>query len=249
MKDSIVFENAPVIEVVIGVQFGGAAISIQSIFEFYQKFKDEFAKIQVKEPLLSIIENMEGSNQVGLLPGHHSRFFFINETENKLIQLQPDRLLFNWRKSSSKEEYPHFKNVYEEFKRIFDYLDNRCEFKHMINQLEVTYLDHIIMDDFKRNDFNLNNIVNNFDFDLPVKSINNNVSFPVESLSGNLNLGLKSAIRNADQKKIVIMETTCRGSLNNYPFEKWFETAHKELLNFFIQNTTDEAKNKWGIKK
>ena len=91
MKDSIVFENAPVIEVVIGVQFEGAAISIQNIFDFYHKFKDEFAKIQVKEPLLSIIENMEGSNQVGLLPGHHSRFFFINETENKLIQLQPDR--------------------------------------------------------------------------------------------------------------------------------------------------------------
>jgi uncharacterized protein (TIGR04255 family) len=70
--------------------------------------------------------------------------WFLSEDENSLIQLQSDRLIFNWRGGLRGSPYPHFDAVYEEFLKAFDELKTLAEAEGItgmeVNQCEVTYV-------------------------------------------------------------------------------------------------------------
>ena len=244
------FKNAPIAEVVVGAQFEEFVFGSGFIFNFYQKNKNDYPIVREDALLSSVIERMEGPDQHKILNTQNSRKLFFNTNETKLIQLQPDRLLFNWRKTSDDEEYPHFDSVFKEFKKIYDGLVNE-DLQQKINQLEMTYVDHFLMEDFKQNDYNPSQVLNIIDlttFD-EVKSIEQNISFPVRNLNSNIHLNIRSATRKNDQKKILRMDTTCRGAPGNKDINNWYEEAHDKLLELFSHITTDKAKTKWGIEK
>lgn len=245
------FQNAPIAEVVIGIQFDKPLISYNNILNFYQTIKTNFVKVKEQQVLSSAIENPNGQTERRLLQGFNSRKLFINKDENKLVQIQPDRLLFNWRKTNDTDEYPHFSNVYHEFKNIYEKLSEICSFENKDNQLEVAYVDHIIIDEFGKNDFNPSEILSIFNIDKKktVNSIEQNITFPVKNLLGNINLQIVSATRNNDKRKIFRMESTCRGARKNEPMDNWYENAHNELLKLFSNITTEKAKQVWGIIK
>ena len=53
------------------------------------------------------------------------RCWFLNDTETRLIQLQADRFIHNWRKVTGKEEYPRYEAIRDEF---IDRWDEFCMF-------------------------------------------------------------------------------------------------------------------------
>ena len=109
------YNNAPVGEVVIGIALNGIIFDNNFMYEFYQNFKEKYPIIQEHEIVPTVIESSSGPNEHRLLPGFNSRKFFLNKEQNKLVQLQADRFLFNWRKTDNKDEYPHFSSVSSEF--------------------------------------------------------------------------------------------------------------------------------------
>jgi uncharacterized protein (TIGR04255 family) len=115
--------------------------------------------------------------------------------------------------------------------------------------LEVTYVDHIFLEDFNKIDYNPVDILNIFNFktNIKVKRLEQQTLFPVEELNGNLNLTIRSATRKTDNKKLLYVESTCRGGRGNYTIEKWCDLAHKKLLDLFNEIITEKAKNIWGI--
>ncbi|MCK5280857.1 MAG: TIGR04255 family protein, partial [Cyclobacteriaceae bacterium] len=114
MSTTLEFSNAPVIEVILGSQFEGVTFESKSIFDFYNSVKENFPDIQENPPLAALIENIDSPSETRIISGFTSRKFFINNSQNKLIQIQPDRFLFNWRKTNNEEEYPHFDSVFSE---------------------------------------------------------------------------------------------------------------------------------------
>jgi len=70
--------------------------------------------------------------------------WFLSQDENSLIQLQSDRLIFNWRGGLRGSPYPHFATVYEGFVKAFDELDALAEAEGItgmeVNQCEVVYV-------------------------------------------------------------------------------------------------------------
>jgi uncharacterized protein (TIGR04255 family) len=75
------------------------------------------------------------------------RVWFVSPDETTLIQLQPDRFLFNWREGRDRAKYPRFKWILARFRRFF------MEFQRFVTdnnlgdlaptQAELTYINHI----------------------------------------------------------------------------------------------------------
>lgn len=245
------YKNAPIAEVVIGMQFDGKVFDNPYIYNFYQDYKGQFPIIKENPALPSVIERIEGGAENKILQGFESRKFFINGNNSKLIQLQPDRLLFNWKRTTEQLEYPHFHAVLEEFMNIYTRLDADCDLDTKITQVEITYLDHIVLDNFQKTDFNPNGILDiiAFNEETNINHLKFEIGIPKEELSGNIKVNITSALRNQDKGKVLVMENTCRGALGKLKKEEWFKKAHNELIDLFDSITSDNAKKVWGVQK
>ncbi len=142
------FRKPPVSEVAVGVQFP-AVLNPVHLGLYYQRVKARFPKVQVQPPIPPSFETF------GAIPlitfgiqvqtaGPQTRMWFLSEDENSLIQLQSDRLLFNWRAGLRGGSYPHFDAVYSEFVRAFDELEVLATDEKIkgieVNQCEVHYV-------------------------------------------------------------------------------------------------------------
>jgi uncharacterized protein (TIGR04255 family) len=123
-----------------------------------------------------------------------------------------------------------------------------CKIIDKINQVEVTYLDHVLLSDFDKQTFNPLNIFSllNIQENDNLKHLKVELAYPVADLNGVLNINLTSATKNNDEK-IFVLESTCRGALNGKNLNTWYESAHQILLNRFRSIITENAKQKWGF--
>ncbi len=141
-------------EVAVGVQFP-AVLNPVHLGLYYQRTKARFPKIQVQPPLTPSFETFGGPQimsfgvvmpPVGLQP----RMWFMSADENSLIQLQGDRLLFNWRGGVQGSPYPHFETVYAEFTNALDELETLAAAEGItaiaadVNQCEVLYVNPLL---------------------------------------------------------------------------------------------------------
>ena len=238
------FLNPPVVEVVIGAQFKDSVFNNKAIFDYYTVIKDKYPNIQENQILPAVIERINTPNTQRLIAGFNSRKLFINQSDSRLVQIQANKLLFNWRKTPD-EDYPHFNTVVKEFKGIYDNLNSQYHISDKLDQLEITYVDHFLLEEFQKEDYNPSGILNILNIDYSMKNVECSITFPIQDISSNLNFTLRSATRNIDNKKLLVMETTCRGFDSNIPIFNWYEQAHKEVTNLFLKITTSSSKNKW----
>lgn len=152
------FKKPPVSEVALGVQFS-AILNPVHFGLYYQEVKSRFPKVQVQPPIPPQFE-VFGTRGPGLplaLPAFAGgalvagfiapRMWFMSEDDNWLIQLQSDRLLFNWRGGIQGAPYPHFDAVQAEFTNVLDKLEALVQAEKMsiaVNQCEVVYNNPIL---------------------------------------------------------------------------------------------------------
>jgi hypothetical protein len=127
LNTSSFFKKSPLNEVVCSIQYKSSDFSFIIEDEFYQSVKNVYPKVIDNSPLSPIFDKKSVEffpdiqteiNRIPLI-----RHFFINELENKLIQFQDGRFIFNWRKIPEKEiQYPRFQTVFSEFKYYWEIL-------------------------------------------------------------------------------------------------------------------------------
>ncbi len=117
------FERPPLTEVAFSVQFERDVIDeVRALSEFWPSVKDDFPGIQKHPPIAPSSEDFgppsEFAPALELLsapPSH--RYWFLSMDEHRLIQVQPDRLLFNWRRLDGSTPYPRYATLAQEFSR------------------------------------------------------------------------------------------------------------------------------------
>src|SRR3972149_1265857 len=257
MPLNVIFANAPLNELICGIQFDISGFNFVIENDFYSRIKSNFPKIKENPPLPFTFDKYSSSSirQEKRLP-FLKRYFFISESESKLIQLQEGRYLFNWRMLEGVEtEYPRFKSVYKEFYENWEILKsifNSHSLKFNVNQLELSYIDHIYVDKFEipigkiDEVFTFFNSVSNL---ARLDYIDFNFALPVPELKGHLNLKLSTATRNIDKKELLVFDMTLRGMLSeeNDPLDNWFTTAHDIIIREFLNLITEKSKEIWGL--
>lgn len=121
------FRTPPLTEVVHGVQFQRLPMTIVHPGLFYATLKGGFPRSQTVPPLPPIRPTYELSPVIGGIqfaePDEVPRAWFIGQDGSTLIQLQSDRLLFNWRRDPGNAEYPHFEEVHASFRTVYGQLE------------------------------------------------------------------------------------------------------------------------------
>jgi uncharacterized protein (TIGR04255 family) len=150
------FENPPVVEVVLSIQFEHIArLRTAQIGLLWTKLRAEFPKVEELAPIAPVIESFgpPTAGRVGfrfeaLDVPPLARVLFLNDSQDQLVQIQPDRLLHNWRKTTGAQPYPRYGAIREAFLRelgLFqEFLAQESVGPLRINQCEVTYVNHIL---------------------------------------------------------------------------------------------------------
>ncbi len=146
------YENPPVVETVISVQFPELLGFRNAHFGTYwstiaDKFPtptDQARLPQVSENFPKRYASQRPEFRVG--SGTPERVWFSSASETELIQVQPDRFLLNWRLGED-NTYPSFEANVERFRSEFEAFQTFCERSGLETpapQLcEVTYVNHI----------------------------------------------------------------------------------------------------------
>lgn len=148
------FQNPPLVETVLSLQFQPLeGFSLVHVGLLWHKFRDSFPVIEERHPLPVAYEAFGEPSQGQLevkIEGKPSapRAWFLNQAQTELIQIQTDRFVHNWRKvGQPSRPYPRYESIRQKFceevKELQRFLSDEGLGQILINQCEVTYVNHI----------------------------------------------------------------------------------------------------------
>jgi uncharacterized protein (TIGR04255 family) len=260
------YDRPPVYEVVLGVQFKPlAALSIPHYGLYWAEIRQEYPKQEVHPPIPPTVEQFgseaQNTPQIGvqLVQAPDVRTWFINSADTQLLQVQKDRFLQNWRKKRDGDVYPHYENLkpkfFDEWERFRRFLESVAIEPPEVNQCEVTYVNHVDLEQGSRSYGNLNTIISCWSgrysdgFLSDPESVNFNVRYLLPEKAGRLHISMQPAIRRHDAKEILRLTLTARGkprSSELTSIKDWLNLGHEWIVRSFTDITTEEMHKVWG---
>lgn len=143
------YERPPVAEVALGVYFSSALPLRSAHFgKLWDVWRDRYPRTEDQPPLPpATFETFPSPPQVmsiqfaGAFPG--VRAWYLSEVGDRVVQVQSDRLVLNWRRVSAEQPYPRYENLRPAFVEALEQLTTFCESEGLgpvtIAQAEVTY--------------------------------------------------------------------------------------------------------------
>lgn len=258
------YRNPPVNEVVCGIFFDPIK-QFQAPFLglFWERIKPQFATCEEVAPLVTTIERFDKSPKTPLhlevqeIPPY-PRVWFHNADKTRIIQVQRDSFLYNWRRIRSEDDYPSYKTVIKCFQdHLKGFLDFNAEmgFDPITHrQYELTYVNHIPQNEGWETLGNLGSLFPDFKWEserdrfLPhPETLNWRTSFVLPEKIGRLHVSIQTGFRRKDDQPTLILEMKVRG-LGNSPSEEnmmaWFDLAHSWIINGFADITDLNVQDK-----
>ena len=267
------FEFPPVIEVVLGVQFSSLqGFSNLHFGLFYSKIRADFPKYEIKPPLDPIIEHFGQKPKIEGFPGISNfqltpisepdiRCWLKDDSETRLIQIQKDRFIQNWRKITGDEDYPRYDNLKPKFeaewKRFCNFLEEENIKIPAIDQCEVTYVNHIEIGKGWKSHNEVNKVfsywsgISSGNFLPETEKVSFKTSFVMPENKGRLHVTMQPAIRRTDAQEVLQLNLTARGKPSSGGIDgilQWFDLGHEWIVWGFTDFTTDNMHQIWGRK-
>jgi uncharacterized protein (TIGR04255 family) len=145
-----------VTEVALGVYFlPPLNLPTAQFGKLWDRWRDRYPRTEDQPPLPPI--PLESFTQAfpafsfqftGSFPG--PRVWYLSESGDRVIQVQPDRLILNWRRTTENEPYPRYENLIPAFREavsdLIAFLSEEDLALPTIVQAEVTYVNPISID-------------------------------------------------------------------------------------------------------
>ena len=135
------YDNPPVDEVILGIQFQRLdGFSLAHVGEYWSEVKDRYPRTEDQPPLITnpVVSVPFLPFPVQVPPNGLFRVWLLSTDDTSLLQIQNDRFLRNWRRRDE-AVYPRFETLFRDF--VIDYdqfegLYGPCQ----IEQVEVSYI-------------------------------------------------------------------------------------------------------------
>ena len=146
------FRMPPVIETVLGVQFAPLPdLTGGHIGWYWRDYLDRTWSRVIEVPCLQDQFERFGQQTTWKFPSLQmsvslpNRLQIIHADDDRVIQVQNTRFLYNWRKRS--DTYPRYENIYTEYARNLELFRTFLKTANLgdisPNQWEITYINHI----------------------------------------------------------------------------------------------------------
>jgi uncharacterized protein (TIGR04255 family) len=258
------FAKPPVVETVLDVGFAPlTGWRIPHFGLFWQSIKDEYPTFRDQPPLLLQKETF-GTKQrqplnlefdiLSIQP--EARVWFEEKSGARLIQIQHDRFIHNWRKTDEQQEYPRYEKVIRpafsgEWDRFCSFLDQQGIGLPEVQQCEVQYINHVDFEGWES--FTL--LVDALEgwpggrgFLPTPESASFNTSYLMPDNAGRLRIIAQPAVRHLDGKMVIQLALVARGrpkSSNRESILEWFDLGREWIVNGFTEFTSTRMHQIW----
>lgn len=264
------YDSPPVIETVLGVQFSPLPkFTNAHAGWFWKKCLDEtWIAVQEAPPIQDVFERFgeeklwgpEAALRVFTEPTSN-RSQIIRADNARMIQVQPTRFMYNWKKSDG-VDYPSYEKLLPEFNGQFgqfgDFVSEAGYPGLDVNQWEVTYVNQIPKGDLWDEVTDWAKIIPRlsvFGVTVPGQVFDGFGGTWSQILAGNrgrLHITVRHArVGSAKGPEILSLQLTARGpvdSNNSLSLQEGFDLGHKAIVLSFDEMTSTEAHKHWGRK-
>lgn len=251
------FDNPPVIETVLGIQFTPLqSFSVPHYGLYWQKIKNRYTRFELHPPIATSIKDV-----MNLVPSQNFRCWFIDESQNNLIQVQQDRFVLNWRKVRGDETYPHYEIIRPQFEqewiRFCEMLAAEAIAPPEVNQCEVTYVNHIEFDNDLKSCSDVSRLIaswsgaNSGAFLPKADKVILNTSYAMHEKKGRLRISMQPVLRARDGMELLQLDVSATGrptSSKTVDILDWLDLGREWVVKGFTDFTTTEMHSKWRRK-
>jgi len=179
------------------------------------------------------------------------RLWFLSDDETRVLQMQRDRILHNWKKVKPEDEYPRYPHVVEMFRDALTGFDSFLSREKLGGveplQYELTYVNHIDLEKRWSNLGGIGALLPDFSWRdtgerfLPSpEAMNLRMSFVLPERQGRLHISAQNATQVSDQREILRLDLTVRGMPSDQSRDamwQWFDLAREWIVKGFVDIT------------
>lgn len=264
------FNRPPVVETVLGVHFDPIAGWDSVHYGLYWRIiASEYPKHESQPILGSAIEKFgpeadrllsQTQPQIEFIPPQNVRLFCITERGDRVLQVQPDHFVHNWRRVQP-ESYPQYDQLRPRFERewarFLQFLVENGLGTPRVRQCEVTYVNHIERGDGWESTADLGNVAPYLRCSAPSaflpapEAIALNVSYQMPREQGRLRVTLNPAVRHVDLKTVLQLTLTARGRPDGGDIAailRWLDLGREWVVKGFRDFTSPAMHERWGLR-
>lgn len=259
------FNRPPVHETVLGLEFQPlASFQIPHFGLYWETVKDDFPIFEVVPPLgASELQQASPADefvlQLQVSGTPPVRCWFMENSKARLIQVQRDRFIHNWRNVSLDKEYPRYEKVVRpsfirEWQRFLDFLQSHGLESPKISQCEVSYINHFEKNREWEDISELHEVIRLWaqavpdSFLPPPNTVRLNTTYDLPEDRGTLRVSVTPAIRHSDAKEILQFTLTAKGSPVSSELDdllNWFDLGREWVVRGFTDLTTSKMHELW----
>lgn len=262
------FKSPPVTEVVLSVQFAGLPL-FRGVHAglYWREIRDEYPVVSEQTPIPPIFETFGATPMLTSFQGQIMlpppvRHWFETPDGEHLVQLQPDRILHNWRKRSPEMEYPRYESLCAKFTDEVDKLATLLGQEGLgeirPNQCEVTYINTITLPGGENPHEHFGRITPLWTGDLSEPSPGSPEITTIQTRFvlrkdhtpfGRVYVTFTPAFRAIDHKPVVQLEITTRGKPEQQSIAAAFallDEGRDVVVRTFASVTTPLMHKEWG---
>lgn len=252
------FENPPAVETLMGVHFAPIENWRGPYFGlFWSRIKSDYPRVELQPPIVA-------APAVGLTVSGIElplRCWFFNQDETRLIQVQNNLFLHNWRKLGQADKYLHYEDLRPLFEREWQgfrgFLEGEGFGAPVVQLCEVTYVNHIDRGSGWETFGELSEVFPNWS---PKTSGNYlpspelvalNASYALKGIEGRLQITAQPAVRQTDAKETIQLTVTARckpSSSSNEEIYRCLDEARERVVLGFTDFTSPKMHQIWGRK-
>lgn len=258
------FQKPPAVETLVGFHFFPLQNWKTPNFGlFWQAIKREYPDAQVRPvveqglrlELNSALASIKLSGDVPV------RWWYLHRSGKRLVQLQADSFVQNWRKRGADDPYLHYKDLRPAFRKTWAQFLRFLKQQHVesprVRQCEVTYVNHIDRGEGWRSFGDLANVFSvwkgkTYCGFLPTPDlVSMQVFYPIKGQTGRLQIIVQPGIRQPDARQTLQVTITamCKpASTRTSDLFDSLDLCRKWVVRGFEDFTSEKMHAIWGKK-
>jgi uncharacterized protein (TIGR04255 family) len=268
--NSLKLENPPLVETAISIQFQPIVGFTSGHFGWYWKDSLDSSWVKtIEAPILPDQFERFGDPQARIsltslqfnLANQPDRLQIVNAADDRVIQIQNSRFIYNWRKRE--DVYPSFKSIYPEF--VAKVSDFRAFLKKagldpiIPNQWEIIYINYLQKGDLWQKTEDWSNVLPGL-FPSPLRtdlvqfeSGSAEWQFEISPKKGRLRVSAQHGMTGPLGTEVLVLQLTARGGVeigseSMEGFDLGLNLGHQVLVDTFSKIVSQEALARWGAK-
>ncbi|MGD0161434.1 MAG: TIGR04255 family protein [Candidatus Sulfotelmatobacter sp.] len=256
------FENPPAVETLMGVHFAPIEKWQGPYFGlFWSRIKKDYPRVEIQPPIVTALTPEMALAQFQSRFELPMRCWFFNQDETRLIQVQNNMFLHNWRKVERTGKYLH----YDELRPLFEsewegfrgFLEGEGLGAPVVQLCEVTYVNHIDRGNGWETFGELSEVLPNWspktsgNYLPSPEFVGVNASYALKGVEGRLQITAQPAVRQTDAKETIQLTVTARckpSSSSNEQIYRCLSEARERVVLGFTDFTSPKMHKIWGRK-